>query len=115
MDKIKNSLRRISSAREEANEKQAAEETGVKEKSRFMFSRKPLPPAPTTVTTSQLKNAQYAILPEGRTLVGWRPQDEAELDDLVRHQLHSRRAKFKRSLKGFSQYVRRRESPFSCF
>ena len=32
-----------------------------------------------------------------------------ELNDHVRHMLHSRRSKFKRSMKGFGQYVRKRE------
>lgn len=60
-----------------------------------------------------LGNAQYAILPEGEKLVGWNKEEKEELDDLVRHMLHSRRAKFKRSMKGFLQYVRRRELNFS--
>jgi hypothetical protein len=56
-----------------------------------------------------LDNAQYAVMPNGETLQGWTPEEKEELDDLVRHKLHSRRAKMKRSLKGFGQYVRRRE------
>jgi ABC-type oligopeptide transport system ATPase subunit len=58
---------------------------------------------------SILGNCQYAVLPEGERLEGWSKEDKEELDDLVRHQLHSRRAKFKRAMKGFSQYVRRRK------
>lgn len=54
-------------------------------------------------------NLEYAVLPDGERLGGWTPAEVDELDDLVRHQLHSRRAKFKRSMKGFGQYVRRRE------
>ncbi|KAB8291740.1 hypothetical protein EYC80_006535 [Monilinia laxa] len=50
---------------------------------------------------------KYAVLPDGERLGGWTPGQVEELDDLVRHQLHSRRAKFKRSMKGFGQYVRR--------
>lgn len=53
---------------------------------------------------------EYAVLPDGERLGGWTTAEVDELDDLVRHQLHSRRAKFKRSMKGFGQYVRRRES-----
>jgi len=49
-------------------------------------------------------------MPNGETLQGWTPEEKEELDDLVRHKLHSRRAKMKRALKGFGQYVRRRES-----
>lgn len=55
---------------------------------------------------------EYAVLPDGERLEGWGPGEVEELDDLVRHQLHSRRAKFKRSMKGFGQYVRRRELTF---
>lgn len=58
---------------------------------------------------------EYAVLSDGERLVGWSPAEVDELDDLVRHQLHSRRAKFKRSMKGFGQYVRRRESVFSSY
>ncbi|CZR61569.1 related to ahmp1 protein [Phialocephala subalpina] len=59
-----------------------------------------------------LSNAQYAILPDGEKLEGWNQEEKEELDDMVRHMLHSRRAKFKRSMKGFGQYVRR---PFGLF
>ncbi|PBP21430.1 integral membrane protein [Diplocarpon rosae] len=50
---------------------------------------------------------QYAVLPEGEKLGGWADAEKEELDDMVRHQLHSKRAKFKRGMKGFKQYVRR--------
>ncbi|KZF25873.1 hypothetical protein L228DRAFT_235003 [Xylona heveae TC161] len=56
---------------------------------------------------STISEGRYAILPEGVTLEGWTKANKAELDDLVRHMLHSRRAKIKRGLKGFGQYVRR--------
>ncbi|ESZ97791.1 hypothetical protein SBOR_1800 [Sclerotinia borealis F-4128] len=58
-------------------------------------------------------NLEYAVLPDGERLGGWSPAEVEELDDLVRHQLHSRRAKFKRSMKGFGQYVRRRKLTIS--
>lgn len=51
----------------------------------------------------------YAVLPDDEKLEGWTKEDKAEMDDMVRHQLHSKRAKFKRSMKGFKQYVRRRK------
>lgn len=57
-----------------------------------------------------LCNCQYAILPDDKTLEGWTQADKEELDDRVRHMLHSRRAKMKRALKGFGQYVRRRKA-----
>lgn len=61
----------------------------------------------TTTITSQLSETHYAALPHGETLSGWTEREKEELDDHVRHMLHSRRSKFKRGLKGFGQYVRR--------
>ncbi|OAX84135.1 hypothetical protein ACJ72_01501 [Emergomyces africanus] len=49
----------------------------------------------------------FAVLPDGETLTGWSETDKLELNDHVRHMLHSRRSKFKRSMKGFGQYVRK--------
>ncbi|KAM4066165.1 integral membrane protein [Hirsutella rhossiliensis] len=60
-----------------------------------------------TTITSRLSESHYASLPHGRTLDGWSAADKQELDDRVRHMLHSRRSKFKRMMKGFGQYVRR--------
>ncbi|KAG5915602.1 hypothetical protein E4U42_007970, partial [Claviceps africana] len=60
-----------------------------------------------TTITSQLSETHYAALPHGETLDGWTADEKRELDDHVRHMLHSRRSKFKRQMKGFGQYVRR--------
>ncbi|KAJ5562781.1 hypothetical protein N7535_002773 [Penicillium sp. DV-2018c] len=57
--------------------------------------------------SSVLRGPKYAVIPEGRGLEGWSREDYAELNDHVRHMLHSRRSKFKRSMKGFRQYVRK--------
>ncbi|KAI5461962.1 hypothetical protein BGZ63DRAFT_354791 [Mariannaea sp. PMI_226] len=57
--------------------------------------------------TSHLTDSHYAALPHGTNLEGWSAQDKADLDDHVRHMLHSRRSRWKRRLKGFGQYVRR--------
>jgi ATPase subunit of ABC transporter with duplicated ATPase domains len=64
-----------------------------------------------TVATidSQLSESRFAVLPHGTSLEGWTKEDKAELNDHVRHMLHSRRSKFKRSMRGFAQYVRRRK------
>lgn len=62
-----------------------------------------------TSMSSALRGPKYAVLPEGQGLDGWTREDYAELNDHVRHMLHSRRSKFKRSMKGFRQYVRKRE------
>ncbi|KIY01813.1 uncharacterized protein Z520_01951 [Fonsecaea multimorphosa CBS 102226] len=67
----------------------------------------PIYRAPTGGTIdSKLSDSRYAVLPEGASLSGWTYQDRLELNDHVRHMLHSRRSKFKRSMKGFMQYVR---------
>ncbi|KAM3499300.1 hypothetical protein MY10362_007432 [Beauveria mimosiformis] len=60
----------------------------------------------TDTITSQLSDSHYAALPHGVTLANWTPAEKWELDDHVRHMLHSRRSKFKRMMKGFGQYVR---------
>lgn len=56
---------------------------------------------------SHMSDSRYAVLPHGASLEGWSKEDKQELNDHVRHMLHSRRSKFKRSMKGFGQYVRR--------
>ncbi|KEY70575.1 hypothetical protein S7711_02725 [Stachybotrys chartarum IBT 7711] len=69
------------------------------------------PVAPTlqrsSTITSRLTDSHYAALPHGITLDDWTHDEKMELDDHVRHMLHSRRSRMKRRLKGFGQYVRR--------
>lgn len=64
---------------------------------------------------SRMSDSRYAVLPHGTTLEGWSKEDQKELNDHVRHMLHSRRSKFKRSMRGFGQYVRRRKFLSSVF
>lgn len=68
----------------------------------------------TTMMTidSNLTDSRYAVLPENTDLSGWSVADKKEVNDHVRHMLHSRRSKLKRSLKGFGHYVRRRK--YTC-
>lgn len=66
------------------------------------------PPAVSSIT-SALGPDRFAILPDGATLDGWTQEDIEELNDHVRHMLHSRRSKFKRAMKGFGQYIKRRK------
>lgn len=61
----------------------------------------------TDTITSRLSDSHYAALPHGRRLEGWSAAEKWELDDRVRHMMHSRRSRFKRQMKGFGQYVRR--------
>lgn len=65
---------------------------------------------PFTSMSSVLVGPRYAVLPDGHELEGWTREDFMELNDHVRHMLHSRRSKFKRAMKGFGQYVRTRKS-----
>ena len=58
---------------------------------------------------SQLSESRFAVLPEDTDLSGWSVADKKEVNDHVRHMLHSRRSRMKRSLKGFGHYVRRRK------
>lgn len=60
--------------------------------------------------TSHVEDDHYAVLPHGVTLDGWSQEDVDMLDDYVRHMLHSRRSKFKQSMKGFGKYIRKRKS-----
>lgn len=53
-------------------------------------------------------DTRFAVLPDEGNLEGWTKAEVEELNDHVRHMLHSRRSKFKRSMKGFGQYVSKR-------
>jgi hypothetical protein len=59
--------------------------------------------------TSTMSASRYAVLPHGKSLEGWTPGEKDEVNDHVRHMLHSKRSKIKRGLKGFGQYVSRRK------
>lgn len=60
--------------------------------------------------TSKVNDKYYAVLPHGVTLPGWTEEEKLELNDHVRHMMHSKRSKFKRGMRGFGQYIRKRES-----
>ena len=59
--------------------------------------------------SSQLDESHYAVLPHLFSVDEWDEDDVKRLNDHVRHQLHSKRAKFKRSMRAFRKYVSRRE------
>lgn len=68
------------------------------------------PPADTNrrfSISSDVAEEHYAVLPHGVTLEGWSQEDVDVLDDYVRHMLHSRRSRFKRSMRGFGKYIRK--------
>ncbi|KAF2007990.1 hypothetical protein P154DRAFT_516764 [Amniculicola lignicola CBS 123094] len=56
---------------------------------------------------SRMSDSRFAVLPHGTQLSGWSKEDKNELNDHVRHMLHSKRSKFKRSMRGFGQYASR--------
>ncbi|KAH9905027.1 hypothetical protein F4778DRAFT_54806 [Xylariomycetidae sp. FL2044] len=56
---------------------------------------------------SQIVEGNYAVLPHGVALESWSQDEIAQVNDYVRHALHSRRSKFKRSMKAFGKYVRK--------
>ena len=59
--------------------------------------------------SSMLSATNYAVLPHAVSLDGWSEVDKAQLNDYVRHMLHSRRSRFKRGLRGFGKYLRKRK------
>ncbi|KAL4919501.1 hypothetical protein BDW62DRAFT_179045 [Aspergillus aurantiobrunneus] len=84
----------------------STEEDEEKEEKEKFEPRTPLE-RPITSISSVLEDGKprFAVLPDGTSLDGWSYQDVEELNDHVRHMLHSRRSKFKRSMKGFGKYV----------
>ncbi|KAK3062641.1 hypothetical protein LTR53_019271, partial [Teratosphaeriaceae sp. CCFEE 6253] len=52
-----------------------------------------------------LSDSRFAVLPHGVDLEGWNDEEVDELNDHVRHLLHSRREGFKRNMRGFKQYI----------
>jgi hypothetical protein len=100
-------LRRLQRLKGELRELKSELKDRAKRKIREILKRPQ--PIRTPSISSQMTEWHYAVLNHGETLRGWSEEDKEWLDDLVRHSLHSRRAKIKRSFKGFGQYVRRRE------
>ncbi|KAL4788108.1 hypothetical protein BJX76DRAFT_317118 [Aspergillus varians] len=81
------------------------EDEGKEDKERL--EPRPRLDRPITSISSVLDDGEprFAILPEGINLEGWSYDEVEELNDHVRHMLHSRRSKFKRSMRGFGKYV----------
>jgi hypothetical protein len=100
-------LRRLHRLKGELRELKSELKDRAKRKIRDILRRPQ--PIRTPSISSQMTDWHYAVLNHGETLQGWSEEDKEWLDDLVRHSLHSRRAKMKRAFKGFGQYVRRRE------
>ncbi|VDC01063.1 unnamed protein product [Peniophora sp. CBMAI 1063] len=57
--------------------------------------------------STETVRGEYAVLPAGIAWDDWSEQERAELDDYVRHLMHSRRERFRRRLRGFGQFVSR--------
>lgn len=56
---------------------------------------------------SNMTDSFFAVRPQGISFADWSDEDLAELNDHVRHMLHSRQSAMHRRLKAFGQYVRR--------
>ena len=70
--------------------------------------------AESTTGLTQTARGQYAVLPAGLDWEDWTPQERAELDDYVRHLMHSRKERFRRRARGFWQFFKRRAWPVLC-
>jgi len=57
--------------------------------------------------SSRLSDSHYAVLPHGVDLEGWNEEEIDDHNDHVRHLLHSKRAGFKRNMRGFRKYLSR--------
>jgi hypothetical protein len=60
-----------------------------------------------SVPTGMSEGHNYAVLPHGASLPGWTAEEKKLLNDHVRHLLTSRRARFKRSMRGFGRYIKK--------
>ncbi len=93
---------------------QAQADAETREQARPQLPRQESGGTLATIATidSHLSDSRYAVLPHGTSLEGWSREDKKEVNDHVRHMLHSKRSKFKRTMRGFGQYVRRRKDLF---
>ncbi|KAL7629087.1 hypothetical protein AAE478_000605 [Parahypoxylon ruwenzoriense] len=73
----------------------------------YQLSIAPEPAGPQDEKREDEFNFNHAVLPDGVFLEGWSDEEKAELNDYVRHMLHSQRSKFKRNMRAFGQYVRK--------
>lgn len=64
-----------------------------------------------SVQSQETLRGEYAVLPDDLDWSDWTEEEKAELDDYVRHLLHSRKERLKRSWKGFLKYGSTRECP----
>jgi hypothetical protein len=103
-------LRRLHKLKASLKEASSTLKERTKTKIGNLLGRPPLLRA--SSISSNLTDEHWAVLQHGETLDGWTVAEKEILDDMVRHALHSRRAKFKRALKGFGKYVRRRKLNF---
>lgn len=66
--------------------------------------------ASTVEMPDRIERGQYFLLPSKLVdMSGWSEEEKAELDDYVRHLMHSRKEKLRRKWRGFRKYVSTRE------
>lgn len=97
---------------EEGATTDASEQQGADQPAKLKEERPSIARARDTSISAVLDegDTRFAVLPEQSSLEGWTKEDVEELNDHVRHMLHSRRSKFKRGMKGFGKYVSKRMS-----
>jgi hypothetical protein len=100
MDRLRATMRRMTNPAEEGESTATSKLRALRD--HLMLGRK-------GTASPAKKEFVYAVLPDGETLEGWTNAEREELDDIVRHMLHSRRARLKRSMQGFLKYVQRRK------
>ncbi|OWO97377.1 hypothetical protein B2J93_1228 [Marssonina coronariae] len=101
------SLGKICNRRPTYNISESLDDLRTLDKVKNMLKKMKNPLTRSKSPASMQVKLQYAVLLDGEELGGWTDAEKQELDDMVRHQLHSKRAKIKRGMKGFQQYVRR--------
>jgi hypothetical protein len=88
--------RRASGASSSSSESSvSADEADMRRRERLMRSRSTI-------------RGEYAVLPPGLAWDDWSDEERAELDDHVRHLMHSKRERVRRRLRGFFKFASRR-------
>ena len=64
--------------------------------------------------TKDSSAGEHAVLPDGYTWDDWTEEEREELDDYVRHLMHSKKEAGRRKWRGFLKFASRRTSALSC-
>ena len=76
----------------------------------------PVPSSAGKIVKNTVNQGKYFVISSKLVdMSDWTEEEKEELDDYVRHLLHSRKERFRRGLRGFGKYVRTRELYCSAF